>query len=133
MSKVKSSSQLVLYQFAEIYEVNEPMLKKYFVEGKNYVKEFCKVKIEHIPREANEEVDYLARMSLTSFKEESFRLCSKIELDQSSYKTSERNQATLTVKNIEEEKDNWQTPLKIYLLEDTLLEDKKEAKMIKSK
>ena len=60
---IKSNSQLVVHQFAEIYNVKEPTLKKYFAEVKKWSAKFHQVYIEQIPRDANEEADYLAKMA----------------------------------------------------------------------
>ena len=63
MLNIKSDSQLVVHQFTEIYEVKEPTLKKYFAEVKKWSAKFHQVYIEQIPRDANEEADYLAKMA----------------------------------------------------------------------
>ena len=58
----KSNSQLVAHQFVEIYEVKEPILRKYLAKVKKWAAKFHKVQIDLIPREANQSADYLARM-----------------------------------------------------------------------
>ena len=46
---IKSDSQLVVHLFAEIYEVKEPTLRKYFAEVKKWPATFHRVQMEQIP------------------------------------------------------------------------------------
>ena len=75
---------MVVHQFAKIYEVKEPILKKYFTEVKKWTAKFHQVQVEQIPREANEEVDYLARIASTYSKGSLFFILPILELSQPS-------------------------------------------------
>ena len=77
---VKSDSLLVVHQFAKIYEVKEPTLKKYFAEVTKWSAKFYEVQVEQIPRETNEEADYLERIASGDPEEGLYRLVSILEL-----------------------------------------------------
>ena len=102
---IRNDSQLVVHQFFEIYEVREPTLKKYFEEVKKWSARFHKVQVKQIPRKSNEEADYLVRMAFGDPEEGLYRLAPILELNRPSYE-EEQMQATKTVGNIEQEKDN---------------------------
>ena len=63
--KIKSEFQLVVHQLTDIYDVKEPTLK-YYTKVKNCVKEFYKVEIEQILKEA----DYFAKVTLINLERE---------------------------------------------------------------
>ena len=94
--KIKSESQLVLYQFTKIYDVKELILKKYCTEVKNCVTEFYKVEIEQILTEAIEEAEYLVNK-----KEKPI-----IELSKPSYESLNPVETVVLVGNIKKERDS---------------------------
>ena len=75
------------------------------------MKEFHKLKIKQVPREANEEADYLARVASTIPEKDPYRLVLINELDQPSYEILKHMQATATRAIIEKDEDNWQTQI----------------------
>ena len=89
--------------------------------------------MEQIPREANEEADYLARMASEDPKEGLYRLAPILELNRPSYEEGEQVQATATVRNIKQEEESWQTKIKKFLTNGDRPEDKKEARRIQIK
>ena len=78
------------------------------MEVKNWSSKFYKVQVEQIPKEANEEADYLARIASRDPEEGLFRLEPILELNNSSYEEEEQMRAIAIVSNIEQAEDKWQ-------------------------
>ena len=101
-----------------------------FRRSKKWFGKFHQVLVEQIPREANKEANYLARMAFADSEEGLFRISPILELSQPSYEEEEQIQTIAIVSNIEKKEESWQTELNIVLIEGKLPDDKKEARRI---
>ena len=59
--RIKSDSQLCIYQLQGQYSVNSPRIIPLYIKAKNLSKKFKKISFHWVPREKNEEADALSR------------------------------------------------------------------------
>jgi len=100
----KSEFQVMVGQVNGEFEVNEPLLQRYYHVTKNSIARFNKAPMEHIPREENKRADILYKLLVTNKKSHQ-RSIIQIWLRHPSVTETE----CLTID--EAETDNWMTPV----------------------
>ncbi|XP_021592040.1 uncharacterized protein LOC110599777 [Manihot esculenta] len=124
--KINSDSQLVVNQITGAYQARDPIMQKYLTKVKAIKAELSEqrvtVKYQKIPREENEEVDLLSRLS----EEELEQLPNEVYIQHINTPAFDKTNAIMPV----EEGQSWMTPYLEYLEKGKLPEDKAKPKKI---
>ena len=115
----QGDSQLIINQVNRICESKEDRMKKYLNKVKQLVKKFKEASFVQLPREVNMEANALAKVALAGGAMDK---CDKVQYMP--------NIDHLEVQQIEE-KENWTTPIVVYLKDGRLLENKDEARKLR--
>ncbi|GJR76607.1 reverse transcriptase domain-containing protein [Tanacetum coccineum] len=100
----KVDSKLVASQINESYVSNKDNIMKYLSKAKEYISSFKSFSIENIPRNMNQKADVLSKLASVAFNH-----LTKEGLVEVLSKRSTECQEVNTV--VEEEEDNWMTPI----------------------
>nr|XP_043630232.1 uncharacterized protein LOC122601542 [Erigeron canadensis] len=119
-------SQIVAFQVDGTYEAKEPAMRKYLEKVRQIRQKFKTFRIQNISRSQNKIADALSKLASTSFAH-----LTKEVLVETLKKSSIEEE--LVVAPIEEEKQNWMTPIIEYLTSGLLPADKEEARKIRIK
>ncbi|GKB67215.1 reverse transcriptase domain-containing protein [Tanacetum coccineum] len=96
------------------------------MKAKEYIRCFKKFKIKNIPRNQNQKADVLSKLALVAFN----HLTKEILVKVLETPSTDRQEINVVV---EEERDNWMTPIVKCLEEGKWLEDLNEARTLKMK
>ena len=96
-------------------------MKKYLNRVRQFVKKFKEVSFVQLPREENMEADALAKVALAGEARDEF--------DKVQYMPS----IDLPEAQQIDERENWMTPIVIYLKDERLLDDKDETRKLRIK
>ncbi|GJY80482.1 reverse transcriptase domain-containing protein [Tanacetum coccineum] len=108
--EVKVDSKLVASQINGIYEASNDSMIKYLAKAREYISEFQTFSIENIPRGSNQKADVLSKLATVPFH----NLTKEILVEVLNERSTEVQEVQTIV---EEEGDNWMTPIIKYLEE----------------
>ncbi|GJW63661.1 putative nucleotidyltransferase, ribonuclease H [Tanacetum coccineum] len=124
--EVKVDSKLVANQINGAYEATKESMIKYLAKAKEFISEFKTFSIENIPREDNQKADILSKLATVPFSHLTKEILVEV--------LNERSTDAKEVQTImEEEGENWMTPIINYLEEGIVPSDKNEARSLRSK
>ncbi|GJV97477.1 reverse transcriptase domain-containing protein, partial [Tanacetum coccineum] len=124
--EVKVDSKLVASQINGIYEASNDSMIKYLAKAREYISEFQTFSIENIPRGSNQKADVLSKLATVPFH----NLTKEILVEVLNERSTEVQEVQTIV---EEEGDNWMTPIIKYLEEGIVPSDKNEARALRAK
>nr|GEU49917.1 reverse transcriptase domain-containing protein [Tanacetum cinerariifolium] len=123
---VKVDSKLVASQINKTYESSKDIMIKYLAKAREYVSGFKSLSIENIPRNMNQKAYVLSKLASVAFNHLTKEVLVEILNERST-----KNQEVHTI--VEEEGNNWMTPIIHCLEERTWLKDKNEARCLRAK
>ncbi|GJU39558.1 reverse transcriptase domain-containing protein [Tanacetum coccineum] len=124
--EVKVDSKLVASQINGAYEASNGSMIKYLAKARKYISEFKTFSIENIPRGSNQKADVLSKLATVPFHHLTKEILVEV--------LNERSTEILEVQTIvEEEGDNWMTPIIKYLEEGVVPSDNNEARALRAK
>ncbi|GJR81636.1 reverse transcriptase domain-containing protein [Tanacetum coccineum] len=124
--EVKVDSKLVANQINGTYEATKESMIKYWAKAKEFISEFKTFSIENIPREDNQKADILSKLATVPFS----HLTKEILVEVLNERSTDAKEVQTIV---EEEGENWMTPIINYLEEGIVPSDKNEARSLRSK
>ncbi|GJY46616.1 reverse transcriptase domain-containing protein [Tanacetum coccineum] len=124
--EVKVDSKLVANQINGTYEATKESMIKYLAKAKEFISEFKTFSIENIPREDNQKADILSKLATVPFS----HLTKEILVEVLNERSTDAKEVQTIV---EEEGENWMTPIINYLEEGIVPSDKNEARSLRSK
>ncbi|GKA66210.1 reverse transcriptase domain-containing protein [Tanacetum coccineum] len=124
--EVKVDSKLVANQINGAYEATKESMIKYLAKAKEFISEFKTFSIENIPREDNQKADILSKLATVPFSHLTKEILVEVLNERS---TDAKDVQTI----VEEEGENWMTPIIKYLEEGIAPSDKNEARSFASK
>ncbi|GJX05551.1 reverse transcriptase domain-containing protein [Tanacetum coccineum] len=124
--EVKVDSKLVASQINGIYEASNDSMIKYLAKAREYISEFKTFSIENIPRGSNQKADVLSKLATVPFH----NLTKEILVEVLNERSTEVQEVQTIV---EEEGDNWMTPIIKYLEEGIIPSDSNEARALHAK
>ncbi|XP_071940067.1 uncharacterized protein [Coffea arabica] len=119
--RVRSDSQLVVYQVRGEYEAKEDVMKKYLAKMQEAIKLFELFEIERVPRSQNKRADALSKLASSSFAHLSKEVLVEV--------VKEKSIDQVRVLAIDSSA-TWMTPLVDFLSSGVLPEDKTEARRL---
>ncbi|GKB12920.1 reverse transcriptase domain-containing protein [Tanacetum coccineum] len=122
--EVKVDSKLVASQINGIYEASNDSMIKYLAKAREYISEFKTFSIENIPRGSNQKADVLSKLATVPFH----NLTKEILVEVLNERSTEVQEVQTIV---EEEGDNWMTPIVKYLEEGIVPSDSNEARALR--
>nr|GEX45031.1 reverse transcriptase domain-containing protein [Tanacetum cinerariifolium] len=124
--RFKVDSKLMASQINGIYEASKDIMIKYLAKAKEYAFVFKSFSIENIPRNMNQKADVLSKLASMAFN----HLTKEVLVEVLNERSTEIQEVHIVV---EEERDNWMTPI-IWCLEQGLWHtDKNEARGLRAK
>ncbi|GJY82620.1 reverse transcriptase domain-containing protein [Tanacetum coccineum] len=124
--EVKVDSKLVASQINRNYEASKDIMIKYLAKAKEYASGFNLFSIKNIPRNMNQKADVLSKLASVAFNH-----LTKDVLVEVLNERSTESQEVHTI--VEEEGDNWMTPI-IWCLEEGIWpRGKNEARCLRAK
>jgi ribonuclease HI len=124
--QVFCDSQLVANQISGEYQVRDERMSAYLASVRFLLAKFESIHVAQIGREHNSHADILAKLATTLELDIQWTVCIET-LDRPSF----QNQG-ISICSISNQ-PSWMDPILSYLMDNKLLEDRKEAKMIKRK
>ncbi|GJS56331.1 reverse transcriptase domain-containing protein [Tanacetum coccineum] len=124
--EVKVDSKLVANQINGTYEATKESMIKYLAKAKEFISEFKTFSIENIPREDNQKADILSKLATVPFS----HLTKEILVEVLNERSTDAKEVQTIV---EEEGENWMTPIIKYLEEGIVPSDKNEARSLRAK
>ncbi|GJX85673.1 reverse transcriptase domain-containing protein [Tanacetum coccineum] len=124
--EVKVDSKLVASQINGSYEANKDSMIRYLAKAKEYASGFKSFSIENIPRNMNQKADVLSKLALVAFN----HLTKEVLVEVLNERSTEGQEVQSIV---EEEGDNWMTPIKQCLEEGIWPKDKNVARCLRAK
>ncbi|GJR61096.1 reverse transcriptase domain-containing protein [Tanacetum coccineum] len=124
--EVKVDSKLVANQINGAYEATKESMIKYLAKAKEFISEFKTFSIENIPREDNQKADILSKLATVPFS----HLTKEILVEVLNERSTDAKEVQTIV---EEEGENWMTPIIKYLEEGIAPSDKNEARSLRAK
>ncbi|GJX30791.1 reverse transcriptase domain-containing protein [Tanacetum coccineum] len=124
--EVKVDSKLVASQINGMYEASNGSMIKYLAKARKYISEFKTFSIENIPRGNNQKADVLSKLATVPFH----HLTKEILVEVLNERSTEVQEVQTIV---EEEGDNWMTPIIKYLEEGIVPSDNNEARALRAK
>nr|GEW54509.1 reverse transcriptase domain-containing protein [Tanacetum cinerariifolium] len=124
--EVKVDSKLVASQINGSYEASNDIMIKYLAKEKEHASGFKSLSIENIPRNMNHKADVLSKLASVAFN----HLTKEVLVEVLNERSTE-GQEIHTV--VEEEGDNWMTPIRRCLEEGIWPKDKNEARCLRVK
>nr|XP_043611691.1 uncharacterized protein LOC122583338 [Erigeron canadensis] len=119
-------SQIVAFQVDGTYEAKDPAMKKYLEKVRQIRKNFKTFRIQNISRSRNKIADALSKLASTSFTH-----LTKEVLVETLPKSSMEEEVMVAL--VEEEDQNWTTPIIEYLTSGILPANKDEARKVRIK
>uniref|UniRef100_A0A2N9G140 Uncharacterized protein n=1 Tax=Fagus sylvatica TaxID=28930 RepID=A0A2N9G140_FAGSY len=119
-------SQLVANQISGEYQARDDRMSAYLTVARTLLAEFGSTHVAQIGREHNSHADILAKLAMTLELDIQRTVCIET-LEQPSFQDQEVSVCSISIR------PSWMDPILSYLKDNKLLEDKKEAKMIKQK
>ncbi|GKB71573.1 reverse transcriptase domain-containing protein, partial [Tanacetum coccineum] len=123
---VKVDSKLVACQMNEYFVTSNEGMEKYLAKAKKQASLFKKFSIKNIPRNQNQKADVLSKLASVTFN----HLTKEILIEVLNAKYVDVQEVSTIM---EEEEDNWMTPIIKYLEEGTSLTDENEARTLRMK
>nr|GEV88570.1 hypothetical protein [Tanacetum cinerariifolium] len=124
--KVKVDSKLVACQLNGEFVASSDGMAKYLAKAKELVASFKKFSIENVPRNQNQKADVLSKLASVAFN----HLTKEILVEVLSAKSVEAQEVNAIV---EEDEDNWMTPIIKCLEEGIWPKDENEARALRMK
>ncbi|GKA06197.1 reverse transcriptase domain-containing protein [Tanacetum coccineum] len=124
--EVKVDSKLVASQINGMYEASNGSMIKYLAKARKCISEFKTFSIENIPRGNNQKADVLSKLATVPFH----NLTKEILVEVLNERSTEVQEVQTIV---EEEGDNWMTPIIKYLEEGIVPSDNNEARALRAK
>ncbi|GKA01740.1 reverse transcriptase domain-containing protein [Tanacetum coccineum] len=124
--EVKVDSKLVANQINGTYEATKESMIKYLAKAKEFISKFKTFSIENIPREDNQKADILSKLATVPFS----HLTKEILVEVLNERSTDAKEVQTIV---EEEGENWMTPIIKYLEEGIAPSDKNEARSLRAK
>ncbi|GJS39516.1 reverse transcriptase domain-containing protein [Tanacetum coccineum] len=124
--KVKVDSKLVACQMNGEFVANSDGMAKYLMKAKELSACFKEFSIENIPRNQNQKADVLSKLASVAFN----HLTKEILVEVLNAKSVEAQEVNAIV---EEEEDNWMTPIIKCIEEGIWPEDENEARTLRMK
>ncbi|GJT89161.1 reverse transcriptase domain-containing protein [Tanacetum coccineum] len=124
--EVKVDSKLVASQINGMYEASNDSMIKYLAKAREHISEFKTFSIENIPRGSNQKADVLSKLATVPFH----NLTKEILVEVLSERSTEVQEVQTIV---EEEGDNWMTPIIKYLEEGVVPSDNTRHKPLRAK
>ncbi|GJX28581.1 reverse transcriptase domain-containing protein [Tanacetum coccineum] len=124
--EVKVDSKLVASQINGIYKASNDSMIKYLAKAREHISEFKTFSIENIPRGSNQKADVLSKLATVPFH----NLTKEILVEVLNERSTEVQEVQTIV---EEEGDNWMTPIIKYLEEGVVPSDSNEARALRAK
>ncbi|GJV11148.1 reverse transcriptase domain-containing protein [Tanacetum coccineum] len=123
---VKVDSKLVACQMNGEFVANDKGMAKYLAKAKEQASSFKKFSIKNIPRNQNQKADVLSKLALVAFN----HLTKEILVEVLNAKSVDTQEVSTIV---EEEEDNWMTPIIKCLGEGIWPTDENEARVLQTK
>ncbi|GJW24933.1 reverse transcriptase domain-containing protein [Tanacetum coccineum] len=124
--KVKVDSKLVACQLNGEFIASSEGMTKYLAKAKEHVALFKKNSIENIPRNQNQKVDVLSKLASVAFN----HLTKEVLVEVLNTKSVDAHEVNTIV---EEEEDNWMTPIIKFLDEVVWPANKNKARTLRMK
>ncbi|XP_076950432.1 uncharacterized protein LOC143623390 [Bidens hawaiensis] len=118
-------SMLIASQVNGSYEAKDEVMASYFEKTRQLTQKFKSCNGKHIKRSENKSADALSKLATTSFK----HLEKEVRVETLAEPSAPPRQVCIT-QNLE---GSWMTPIKAYLAEGILLQQKAEAQKVKHK
>ncbi|GKC19485.1 reverse transcriptase domain-containing protein [Tanacetum coccineum] len=122
----KVNSKLVASQINESYMASSTSMIKYLATAKECIAGFRSFVIQNIPRNLNQKADILSKLATHAFD----HLTKKVLVEVLEERSTGRKEVSAIV---EEEDDNWMTPIIRYLSEGVWPEDKEGRRALRMK
>ncbi|XP_027088643.2 uncharacterized protein [Coffea arabica] len=119
--RVRSDSQLVVYQVRGEYEAKEDVMKKYLTKVREAIALFDTFEIERVPRSQNKRADALSKQASSSFA----HLSKEVLVEVVKQKSIDQIQVLAI-----DSPTTWMTPLVDFLSSGVLSEDKTETRRL---
>ncbi|XP_027150204.1 uncharacterized protein LOC113750429 [Coffea eugenioides] len=119
--RVRSDSQLVVYQVRGEYEAKENVMRKYLTKVRKAIALFDTFEIERVPRSQNKRADELSKLASSSFA----HLSKEVLVEVVKQKSIDQIQVLAI-----DSPTTWMTPLVDFLSSGILSEDKTEARRL---
>ncbi|GKB20442.1 reverse transcriptase domain-containing protein, partial [Tanacetum coccineum] len=113
-------------QIDGMYRASNGSMIKYLAKARKYISEFKTFSIENIPRGNNQKADVLSKLATVPFH----NLTKEILVEVLNERSTEVQEVQTIV---EEEGDNWMTPIIKYLEEGIVPSDNNEARALRAK
>nr|GEW59059.1 hypothetical protein [Tanacetum cinerariifolium] len=123
---VNADSKLVENQVLRTYVAKEENMIKYLEKAKSLINGFANFSISQVPRSKNKKADALSKIASTSFAHLSKQVLVKVLKEKS---LQEREMARV----VEEEGPTWMTPILEYFRDETLSDNRNEARKLRIK
>ncbi|GKC93114.1 reverse transcriptase domain-containing protein [Tanacetum coccineum] len=124
--EVEVDSKLVASQINESYEASKDSMIKYLAKAKEYASGFKSFSIENILRNMNQKENVLSKLASVAFN----HLTKEVLVEVLNERSTEGQEVHAIV---EEEGDNWMTPIVRCLEEGIWPKDKNEARCLRAK
>jgi hypothetical protein len=124
--EVRVDSNLVASQINEDFTAYTESMTKYLAKAKEYITCFNRFKIKNIPRTQNQKADILSKLSSVAFD----HLTKEILVEVFEKLSTEEEIINAIV---EEEEENWMSPILRCIKERILPEDQNEARTLRMK
>ncbi|GJV30961.1 reverse transcriptase domain-containing protein [Tanacetum coccineum] len=122
----KFDSKLVASQINGSYVASSTSMIKYLATAKECIAEFRSFVIQNIPRNLNQKADILSKLATHAFD----HLTKKVLVEVLAERSTDRKEVSAIV---EEEEDNWMTPIIRCLSEGVWLKDKEGRRALRMK
>ena len=122
--QVFCDSQLVANQISGEYQVRDERMSAYLIVARSLLAEFDSIHVAQIGKEHNSHADILAKLATTLELDIQRTVCIET-LDRPSFQSQKVSVCSIS------NQPSWMDPILSYLKDNKLLEDKKEANMIK--
>nr|GEX55131.1 reverse transcriptase domain-containing protein [Tanacetum cinerariifolium] len=124
--EVKVDSKLVASQINGIYKASKDSMIKYLAKAYEYASEFKSFSIKNIHRNMNQKADVLSKLASVAFNHLKKEVLVEVLIERST-----KGQEIHTI--VEEEGDNWMTPIRRCLEEGIWPKDKNKARCLRAK
>ncbi|GJT74039.1 reverse transcriptase domain-containing protein [Tanacetum coccineum] len=121
--EVKMDSKLVASQINRSYEASKDNMIKYLAKAMEYASEFKSFSIENIPRNMNQKADVLSKLASVAFN----HLTKEVLVEVLNERSTEGQEVHVIV---EEEGDNWMTPIMQCLEDEIWPKDKNKTRCL---
>ncbi|XP_071714816.1 uncharacterized protein [Rutidosis leptorrhynchoides] len=119
-----TDSQLVANQFNGSFDAHDSSMQKYLQLLRESTERFEHFELSQVPRSQNKKADTLSKLAALTFS----HFQKQVWLEELPSKSIDND---LMVASVEEEQPNWMEPILLYIRNDTLPSDSREARLVR--